>query len=140
MVGLVKDNNATPLRALKTMAAGKDYKDFPQGTKIDSNTEQMGMYSRRNVQVGDIVLVKDNNAIREWRLGKITKTKIDIDGMACGVHLIYTTGHATTTEVERAVHNLVVLVPRSDGIDNEQAEDSVDRSKLDDSGIPHGSD
>ena len=88
---------------------------------------------RRNVQVGDIVLVKDNNTIRgEWRLGKITKTKIDIDGMIRRVHLIYTnakdmTGHTTTTEVERAVHNLVVLVPHNDGIDNEQAEDSVDR-------------
>ena len=102
--------------------------------------------SRRNVQGVDIVLVKDNNAIRgEWRLGKITKTKIDIDGTVRRVHLIYTNakdtaGHATTTEDERAVHNFVVLVPHNDGIDNEQAEDSVDKPKLDDSGIPHGSD
>ena len=69
----------------------------------------------------------------------------NVDGLVRRVHLIYTnaketTGHATTTEVERAVHNLVVLVPHNDGIDNEQAEDSVDRSKLDDSGILHGND
>ena len=69
---------------------------------------------QRNIQV---VLIKDSNAVRgEWKMGRVTKTYPADDGKVRRVSLIYTNARnfentVTKSEVERAVHNLIAIVP-----------------------------
>ena len=78
---------------------------------------------RRDVKIGDIVLVKDSNEIRgKWRLGRVTKTHASKDERVRKVTIICKpavtdanstcrlgTGKLKSVEIERAVHNLIVV-------------------------------
>ena len=74
---------------------------------------------RRNVKVGDVVLVKDSNIIRgNWLLGKIKQAIPSRDGRVRKCKVLY---HCPSKEndksckvFERPVHNLVVLIAIED--------------------------
>ena len=77
---------------------------------------------RRNVQLGDIVLIQDSNDVRgKWKLGRVSKCKVSDDGKVRRVEVQYKIprpnermheykGRPYTT-VERAVQKLVVILP-----------------------------
>ena len=76
---------------------------------------------RRNVTKGDVVLLKDANAIRgEWKLAIVTDTTSSNDGKVRRVTVSYKNHNdkeavqdyagVPYTSVERPVHNLVVIV------------------------------
>lgn len=79
---------------------------------------------KRNLEVGDVVLIQDANAVRgNWKLGKVSKVYPDDEGHVRKVDVQYKTarpekssrdytGQGYTT-VQRAVQRLVVLVPAS---------------------------
>ena len=80
---------------------------------------------RRNVQVGDVVLLKDSNVIRgNWRLGCVTKTFPDSDMLVRKIHVrckVMSNDEKTTDkmcEIERAVHSVIVIVA-ADEVDPE---------------------
>ena len=76
--------------------------------------------AHRNVQVGDVVIVGDSNAIRgNWRLARVTKTFPGEDGLVRKVELQYKNlctnespkqykGKAYTT-IERPVQRLIII-------------------------------
>ena len=69
---------------------------------------------RRNVQVGDVVLVQDSNTVRgHWKMALVTGVVPSEDGKVRRVKLMYRV-EATNSkqEVERAVQRLIVLVPK----------------------------
>ena len=78
---------------------------------------------RRNVKIGDIVLVKDSNAIRgEWKMALVTDVHPSDDGRVRKVTIMYKSfvdsktsskqyKDGTSISIERAVHNLIVVVP-----------------------------
>ena len=77
--------------------------------------------AKRNVQVDDIVLVQDSNAIRgQWFLGKVTKVYPSNDGYVRSCELLYNLpsvnqmGHGDKRKIQRPVHKLIVLVPAED--------------------------
>ena len=62
---------------------------------------------KRNVQVGDVVLVKDDNVPRfSWPLGRVINTEPDKKGFVRS-----TTVRTRGTELRRPVDRLVLLVP-----------------------------
>ena len=75
----------------------------------------------RNVQVGDIVLIQDSNAIRGvWKLGYVVKFFIDDDGHVRKVEVTYKNRQETKglkyisksyMTIERAVLRLVGILP-----------------------------
>ena len=66
---------------------------------------------RRNVEVGDVVLVQDSNALRgEWRMAIVSKADPSEDKMVRKVEVTYKNGQTPTT-VSQAVQKLIVLVP-----------------------------
>ena len=74
---------------------------------------------KRNVRVGDIVLVQDPNPVRgKWKLAQVTKVEESRDGMVREVKLRYKIckpgndyqGTKFKT-MNRSVHRLVVLLP-----------------------------
>lgn len=75
--------------------------------------------SKRNVKVGDIVLVQDQNAIRGvWKLAQVSEAKAGHDGIVRIVRLRYKTSKAGNNYTGKkdkimycSVHRLVVLVP-----------------------------
>ena len=68
---------------------------------------------RRNVTVGDIVVVQDSNCIRgEWRKAIVTKADASNDGKVRRVTLEYVSG-STRISIERPVQRIIVLVPKS---------------------------
>ena len=84
--------------------------------------EQKWHTASRNVQVGDIVMVQDSNALRgEWRLARISRTYPSSDGKVRKVTLSYRQLDNTNnyiggalTNIERPVQNLVVILPAED--------------------------
>ena len=77
---------------------------------------------RRNVKVGDVVLLKDANALRgTWRLGRVTKTMPNEDGLVRRIIVrSRQMGDGTKiTELERAANNVVVIVPVDDEEDEQ---------------------
>ena len=73
---------------------------------------------RRNLKVGDIVMIKDENLSRNmWRLGKIIVANTDDDGLVRKVRLVVGTSDiddkgvrlSKLSELERPVHKLVLL-------------------------------
>ena len=81
--------------------------------------EQKWHTASRNVQVGDVVMVQDSNALRgEWKLARISRTHPSSDGKIRKVTLSYrqldnTNNYAggVLTNIERPVQNLVVILP-----------------------------
>ena len=68
--------------------------------------------SRRNLKIGDIVLVQDANIVRgKWQMARIIATKPSIDGKVRRVSLYYRTETGLKQKIERAVQRLVLLVP-----------------------------
>jgi hypothetical protein len=62
--------------------------------------------SERNVAVGDIVLLKDENMPRnDWSMGRVTATKPDSKGYVRSVVL-----KTSTAELHRPINKLVVLL------------------------------
>ena len=72
--------------------------------------------SSRNLEKGDIVLVQDSNAIRgEWKMARVTEAVAGLDGKVRRVKLFYRTkATGSGQEIERAVQNLILLVPSRD--------------------------
>ena len=67
---------------------------------------------RRNVTVGDIVLIEDSNTVRgEWRLGIVSKVMPSKDDRVRQVKVTYKK-NTTRISVLRAVQRLIVLVPK----------------------------
>lgn len=76
--------------------------------------------SVRNVQPGDIVLVRDLNAIRgEWKIAQVVNTLKSKDGKVRDVLVRYKinekggkySGQRDLVTVTRSVHNLLILFP-----------------------------
>ena len=63
------------------------------------------------MQVGDIVLVQDSNAIRgDWKRAIVVETQISQDNKVRRVTIEYSSG-STKIRVQRPVQRLIVLVP-----------------------------
>ena len=82
-------------------------------------SRQKWLKVKRNMQVGDIVLLKDDNQPRNcWRLGRVVETCEDTDGLIRKVKLALAEPNLTSkgkrndplTVLERPVHKLVLLV------------------------------
>ena len=79
--------------------------------------------SSREIQVGDLVIVQDSNAIRgKWKLGRVVEKMPSRDGKIRDVTVMYKnmgTGGQYSKSVEkmfikRSVHRLVVILPVED--------------------------
>jgi len=85
---------------------------------------------RRNLQVGDVVLVTDNSPlIKSYQLAKVTEAQADSDGMVRTVEIGYKRYKATekgtarytggsTTTLRRSVQRLVLIVPVEEPVDH----------------------
>ena len=78
---------------------------------------------KRNLCVGDVVLLKDENLVRNhWQLGRVCKTHPSEDGLIRKVTLWMSTSNLDAKGVrrgkvsflDRPVHKLVLLVEQSD--------------------------
>ena len=70
---------------------------------------------RRNIQIGDVVLLKDANALRgSWRLARVMDTK----PVRC--KQMNKTNSAKTTDLERPAHNVIVIVPADEEDEEDQ--------------------
>ena len=81
---------------------------------------------RRNLQIGDVVIIKDDNAPRnKWQLARVTEAQKDKNGLVRKVHLAvgdrYPSGNGKRTRpvsfLERPIHKLVLLVPSTRNIE-----------------------
>lgn len=86
------------------------------------NLRQQWHVPRRNVQVGDVVIVKDDNIPRnEWKLARVVETRADGDGFVRKVKIqieqsnLGKKGERITqlSLLERPVKKLVVLVEQN---------------------------
>ena len=74
---------------------------------------------KRNVSIGDIVLVKDSNVVRgHWKLAQVLTANPGSDGKVRNVTLRFKSGQTGTkyhgqkdTHIVRSVHNIVVILP-----------------------------
>ena len=74
---------------------------------------------RRNLQVGDVVMIQDSNAFRsDWKLGVVEKVLESKDGRVRNVDVKYKNDQ-TDVVVKSAVQKLIVVVP-VDGTGEEQ--------------------
>ena len=75
--------------------------------------------SYRNLAVGDVVLIKDCNAIRgKWKMGRVVETKPGRDGRVRDVRIKYKVWQSGSSYkgvkysfIDRSVHHLVLLLP-----------------------------
>ena len=75
--------------------------------------------TKRNMKVGDIVLVQDSNVIRgKWKLGQVVNAEPGRDGMVRDVQICYRTQKQNKEYeiggevlIKRSVHRLIVLLP-----------------------------
>ena len=66
---------------------------------------------RRNMQVGDVVMIQDSNSIRgEWKIGVVVNVLESKDKRVRNVEVKYKNG-GTDVTVKRAVQRLIVIVP-----------------------------
>ena len=75
---------------------------------------------RRNVQVGDVVLVQDSGMIKgKWKLGRIVRAEPSArDGCVRSVDIQYKNPDATSfITISRPVQRIVVILP----VDEEEA-------------------
>ena len=80
--------------------------------------------ARRDIQVKDVVLMKDTNLLRgEWKLARVTEILESKDGRVRKVMVSYKNNEDGAgyipkpyVTVNRAVHNLVVLVPAEEQV------------------------
>ena len=84
--------------------------------------EQKWHTAKRNMQVGDIVLVQDSNAIRgQWKMAEEVEAKLRRDQLVRDVTLRYKNQGpegqykgSRDTLIKRSVHRLVVLLPKEE--------------------------
>jgi hypothetical protein len=83
---------------------------------------QKWMSKKRNMAIGDIVIIKDEDLFRgNWKLGKVVEIMVDLDGLVRKVKVlvadptILKKGQWTnkSTILERPVHKLVLLLESS---------------------------
>ena len=75
--------------------------------------------TKRNMKVGDIVLVQDSNVIRgKWKLGQVVNAEPGHDGMVRDVQICYRIQKQNKEYeiggevlIKRSVHRLIVLLP-----------------------------
>ena len=73
--------------------------------------------ARRNVKVGDIVIIQDSGMLRgKWKMGRVVEASPSLrDGFVRNVQVTYRNpNHTANTTVTRAVQRLIVLVPVDD--------------------------
>ena len=75
---------------------------------------------RRNVSIGDIVMIQDANAIRgNWKLGRVSKVEVSDDGIVRNCHVQYKQTNSSNkkgfTTIRRPVQKLVLIVPVEEG-------------------------
>ena len=73
---------------------------------------------RRNVAIGDIVLIQDSNAIRgNWKLGRVYKVELSTDGVVRNFQIQYKAINPDSmdrkgfTTIRRPVQKLVIILP-----------------------------
>ena len=78
------------------------------------------MRSRRNLQIGDVVIIKDDNAPRnQWQLARVTKARKGNDALVRKVDLTVGDRHLSSSGkrtkpvslLERPIYKLILLVP-----------------------------
>ena len=66
----------------------------------------------RNLEVGDVVLVQDSNAIRgQWKMALVEEVMASDDGKVRRVMIEYNTERGTRSRIERPVRKLILLAP-----------------------------
>ena len=75
--------------------------------------QQKWHHDKRNIRVGDIVLISDNMLKRgDWRMGKVTRVVPGIDHKVRCVTVRYKNNDSNQyTEIERPVQRLIVILP-----------------------------
>ena len=75
--------------------------------------EQKWHYTRRNVRVGDIVIIHDEDLARsDWKLGKMSDVIAGTDGVIRRLEIQYKSkGCNQFTSVTRSVQRVVVILP-----------------------------
>ena len=87
--------------------------------------------ARRNVMVGDVVLLQDSNVLRgEWKMGIISEITASKDGLVRRVNVTYNRD-STKYTVSRAVQRLIVLVPKDEEEGGTDANGNSDNSSKD---------
>ncbi|XP_077991041.1 uncharacterized protein LOC144445377 [Glandiceps talaboti] len=90
---------------------------------LNLQSRQKWRETKRNIQVGDIVLLKEEDTIRsQWRLAKVTETIHDEDGLVRRVKILMGDPNLSKqgkrisklTFLERPIHKLVLLVENTD--------------------------
>ena len=86
---------------------------------------------RRNVMVGDVVLLQDSNVVRgEWKMGIVSEVTTSKDCLINRVNVTYKRD-STKYTVSRAVQRLIVLVPKDEDenetVQGEHNNDSDDK-------------
>ena len=78
--------------------------------------QQKWHVEKRNVKVGDVVIIQDVNSIRgKWKLGGVHKAVVDNDGKVHRVKVEYkNTDSKEYIVIERSVQRLIVIVPVHD--------------------------
>lgn len=67
---------------------------------------------KRNLQIGDYVLVQDNGARRgQWRTGRVSKVYPDDDGLVRKVELKTCSESGKMSYIRRAIQRLVLFIP-----------------------------
>ena len=76
-------------------------------------------HSRRNVMVGDIVVISEKNLSRNnWRIGKVSEAIMGIDGIVRRIKIEYRNNDSKElTTIERSVQKVNVILPVD--VDNE---------------------
>ncbi|XP_068233730.1 uncharacterized protein [Palaemon carinicauda] len=92
--------------------------DVELGTYLCPNDLLLGRANKRNVQPGDIVLIKDTNVVRgKWKMGQVVDTETGRDNKVRDVSIRYKIQRPgkykgqSDTVIKRSVHKLVVLLP-----------------------------
>lgn len=82
--------------------------------------------TRRNIQIGDVVIVKDDNLPRnQWHLGRVIDTYASEDGLVRSVRLAFGDSNldkkgkrnGQLSTLERPIHKLVLLLENETGED-----------------------
>ena len=75
-------------------------------------TRKKWKYPSRNLREGDVVVIKDVTSRNKWPMGLVSKTIISEDGLVRRAILrVHSTSSKKPQYRERAVHDLVLLVP-----------------------------
>ena len=93
--------------------------------QIEDFLQQKWHTKKRNVRVGDVVLIQDSNQVRgNWKLGKVSKVYPGDDARVRKVDVEYKNPRPGepidkyegkgSVSVQRAVHRFIVLVPVDD--------------------------